>query len=377
MHRLCCLLTCILFFGAATTCLAQRNINVKTNKNIELLGIMVSIVNGPQIPELKDSLEVNGTKISWQQWYGDIYRLYQQFNRYDTSKALQLYKAYAEKGMTDDFFAGALLQVSEVPNAVVTSRVDTSVFLAFGGQEQVVIGKNNFAQFLEAMNQLARSMKLNSYLEKNKAAYDKMVKEVETAKPSDGFVAVIEKVYQKQYAGYTLVPSLTMLPSTGFGKFHARTKQVYIIFGPFRVPANPDLTADRGFLNPSAIQGLSIHEFSHPFVNPVIDNLPSDLLKESAFLYDTIKNEMMSQGYMNWTSCLYEHFVRAGEVIIARKMGDEASATSILKDNEKKGYRYLPFLVNFISTDESVSFPHRVEAALRALLAQNGVQKIN
>jgi hypothetical protein len=55
---------------------------------------------------------------------------------------------------------------------------------------------------------------------------------------------------------------------------------------------------------------------------------------------------MKRQSYPSWTTCLYEHFVRAGEVIIARKLGDPVRADEIMKDNLDKGFIYLPSIVS-------------------------------
>ena len=41
----------------------------------------------------------------------------------------------------------------------------------------------------------------------------------------------------------------------------------------------------------------------------------------------------------------YEHFVKAGEVIIARKLGNAKEAKKILEDNVKAKFIYLPAIV--------------------------------
>ena len=41
----------------------------------------------------------------------------------------------------------------------------------------------------------------------------------------------------------------------------------------------------------------------------------------------------------------YEHFVKAGEVIIARKLGNTKEAKKILEDNVKAKFIYLPVIV--------------------------------
>jgi hypothetical protein len=55
---------------------------------------------------------------------------------------------------------------------------------------------------------------------------------------------------------------------------------------------------------------------------------------------------MSEQGYSQWKICLYEHFNRANEVIIARLIGDNKKAEKILQENVKnKSFIYLPQIV--------------------------------
>jgi len=55
---------------------------------------------------------------------------------------------------------------------------------------------------------------------------------------------------------------------------------------------------------------------------------------------------MSEQGYNQWKICLYEHFNRANEVIIARHLGDEVKANELLKDNiENRSFIYIPQII--------------------------------
>ncbi len=54
---------------------------------------------------------------------------------------------------------------------------------------------------------------------------------------------------------------------------------------------------------------------------------------------------MSKHAYTSWMMCLYEHFVKAGEVIIARKLGKTKEAEKILQDNVKAKFIYLPTIV--------------------------------
>lgn len=55
---------------------------------------------------------------------------------------------------------------------------------------------------------------------------------------------------------------------------------------------------------------------------------------------------MDNQGYNTWQNCLYEYFVRAGEVVIARKLGNHAQAER-LKNHYMKDRKFvhLPLVI--------------------------------
>lgn len=109
------------------------------------------------------------------------------------------------------------------------------------------------------------------------------------------------------------------------------TKTIYNAFGPFSFQTFDTKNVNLGFNYPERIQGLSVHEFGHSFVNPAIGKVPKELIDSTEYLYTPIKTEMSKLAYTSWMMCLYEHFVKAGEVIIARKLGNAKEAESFYR----------------------------------------------
>jgi len=124
-----------------------------------------------------------------------------------------------------------------------------------------------------------------------------------------------------------------------------------------------------GFDDPVKTRALAAHEFGHSFANPAIDSLPFSLITETAYLYEPIKIEMKKQAYTTWQMSLYEHLVRAGEIIVAEKIGDSARAVSILQDNLKSGFIYLPFMVQELKKwDKNASSDNFNNAVLQMMM---------
>ena len=98
-----------------------------------------------------------------------------------------------------------------------------------------------------------------------------------------------------------------------------------------------------GFLNQQKLRELTVHEFGHSFVNPTIDKLPANLLTRTEHLFIPIKSAMIEQDYINWKLCIDEHFVRAGEIIIADKVEGRSGANELLLEYQKnRQFKYLP-----------------------------------
>lgn len=118
------------------------------------------------------------------------------------------------------------------------------------------------------------------------------------------------------------MPSLTVPSGMAFGLRgeNRGENRVYNLFGPFAVP-DTAAAIHLGYDDPQHILGLSIHEFGHSFANPVVAALPDSLIQSKIALFAPIHEAMDNQGYPTWKSCVTGHFVRAGEVIIARRMG--------------------------------------------------------
>jgi hypothetical protein len=62
-------------------------------------------------------------------------------------------------------------------------------------------------------------------------------------------------------------------------------------------------------------------------VNPEVDKLPKEKFSQTETLgLNHLKSKMSDQGTNTGTICYYEHFVRAGEIMIAEKLGDTEGA---------------------------------------------------
>ena len=83
------------------------------------------------------------------------------------------------------------------------------------------------------------------------------------------------------------------------------------------------------------------------------------MIQATTHLYEPIKEQMSQHAYTEWKMCLYEHFVRAGEVLINRYLGQKEKADQMLNSFVKDGFIYVPFIVQELEQYEKIPFAER------------------
>jgi len=322
-----------------------KKVQVVTKRNIELYGLMMVLDDGPDVLRQKDTMLFDGRRAVSAQWYAVVPRNYEKYKRLDTCRIMTMYRKMETEGYFYDFFVGFLLQVDDVPFARLNNNTGKQLIARFAPKGDTAEARQKATDFLNALNDFCRAADFDGYLADNKQYYDVAQATVEHNTPAGDFLPTMEHYYRKQFNQYTLVPSLNVFTGMGFGILNHSTRSIYNAFGPFSFQNYDAAHPDMGFDYPEKIRALAVHEFGHSFANPAIDSLPASLLEQTAYLYEPIKEPMKKQAYTAWVMSLYEHLVRAGEVIVAEKIGDSARAVKSMQDNVNNGFIYLPFMV--------------------------------
>src|SRR5579859_3789998 len=77
-----------------------KTVQVKTNRNIELFGLMMVLDDGPGILGQKDTMVFDGRRAVWAQWYAMVPRNYETYKAFDTCRIMSIYR----KMQTEGFF---------------------------------------------------------------------------------------------------------------------------------------------------------------------------------------------------------------------------------------------------------------------------------
>ncbi|WP_215239181.1 DUF4932 domain-containing protein [Dyadobacter helix] len=358
----------ITFKSAEMHCQGSK-ISVQVNNNVELLGFVYFLgyegresVTNPQYSEKNKKRYAYGLD------------LYHRYKRFENSKHLAVAMGFAEN-IWLDYFINLLLQLDDFPNARLRDSIDTRYYARFSNSGNLTEARNNAIRFIDAMNAIYVEVDFGTYLRQSQPFYRNAMAQVLTGIPDSNFIPQMEAFYQGSFESYALYPSLTIPTGMGFGVCYQKDVQTHAahVFGAFAPPAFSDTARlDMGFRDPKHLLELSTHEFGHSFVNPAVDQIPEALIKVTENYFIPIREAMSDQGYTGWKSCLYEHFVRAGEVIIARNLGDTEKAER-LKDYYTTGRKfiYLPILLTELekyNANRTIPYSTAVRLAMEGMV---------
>lgn len=327
--------------------LPNPKLKIQINKNVELLGLAYFIgFEGVDI-ETK-TIDVKGKKMPKKDWHNYGYFIYGKYKKYAANESLLNSFTVADH-LWLDYLIAFLVQVEDFPNAQLTETIPESYYINFSKTKNLKEAKENATIFLGGLNAFYKQIDFNQYLIDSKPYYDKAIEEVRNGLPETDFIGTMEGFYKSSFDTYTLVPSLTIPKGMGFGvKYSASGKtHIFNVFGALDIQQFLNTSEiQMGFADKQRLRELSVHEFGHSFVNPSVDKLPEKIITDTEPLLEPMRLAMSNQGYNTWRASLYEHFVRAGEIIIAEKIGDTSGAKNLLNAYlQERQFNYIPTIL--------------------------------
>lgn len=352
-----------------------KEIGVQFYKNIEFLGFTFFMgYLGPQYEQ--DSTPMpNGIKK--QDWFAYDFALYHKYRSFAGNPDLAIIARFAEQH--EGFSLGRLLvHLDDFPRAVIRNDIEAQYLQPFlDGVKDTAAKMKEVVAFVEAANRLYKAVDFDAYFRQHARYYEQALKEIGSVLPEARLVTTMEKFYRQQFHRYMLIPSLTIPAGMGFGINYTTAGKTTIInlFGPFARQRLTDTTSlNMGFADEDHIRELSTHEFGHSFSNPAVARIPQQLIEETAHLFGPVKEAMENQGYNTWRSCVFEYFVRAGEVVVARKLGKHEAAARLQKQYiQDRKFVYLPLVIEELEkydSDPRVTYQQAVVNAMERLKQQ-------
>jgi Domain of unknown function (DUF4932) len=327
--------------------LHNEKLNVLFSKNVELLGFGYFIAFEANGIESK-TIMVEGQPVLRKDWHNYGYNFYLQYRAYAASTHIE--RALTAAGdLWLDYLTGLLLQLDDFPNARITAAIHESWYIRFSPTRNVAEAREKAGSFINALNEFYQEVNFDTYLKQYRQYYAAALKQIKDNLPETNFITAMEAFYKHGFHSYWLVPSLTIPKGMAFGpSFETNgVHKVFNVFGAFDKQQFLDTASlNMGFGRPAQLRELSVHEFGHSFVNPKVYQLPDSLLENTKHLFDTLRAAMEEQGYNTWRSCVIEHAVRAGEVVVARAGGRKKDAARLQKAYiYERRFLYLPLFI--------------------------------
>jgi hypothetical protein len=347
----------------------NQKLKIEINKNVELLGLAYFIGFESVDIETK-TIKIDGKELLKKDWHNYGFKIYEKYKSFAGSANLGKAFSVADH-LWLDYIITLLLQVESFPNAKLTDAVNESAYLNFSKKKDPHEAKQNASIFLDGMNEFYKEIDFDKYLTESKIYYDKSLEEVRRNLPNKDFITTMEKFYKAVFDSYSLIPSLTIPKGMGFGIRNTKDGKtnIYNVFGALDHQKIIDTNAlSMGFANPQKLRELSVHEFGHSFVNHVVDKLPAEIFTKTEKLFEPLKEAMSDQGYNTWKISIYEHFVRAGEVVISEKLGDKEGAKKLQSNYEQsRQFKYLPEIIAELKNYDNGKHTTYYDAVLSAM----------
>lgn len=208
--------------------------------------------------------------------------------------------------------------------------------------------KDTLDLFRKELIDFYQKSNFKKFYRKHKSFYKKLIKPIKEYIFRFDMISKMENHYGENKSKYKLI-LCPLMHDGGFGfEVNAeKGKEIFAFVGPkYNSVQIPNFDTN------DILQQYIIHEFSHSFCNPVI-NKNFERLNNYNCLIDRIASQMKKQGYgENWETCLYEHLVRANEVVFVKQLFGNAESEKLYREYyNNRSWIYLEGLVPIIEND--------------------------
>jgi Domain of unknown function (DUF4932) len=178
--------------------------------------------------------------------------------------------------------------------------------------------------------------------------------------PVGAFLAAHGARYDSAATHFRRLADTTVDPRW-FGRFfgHTPAKPFVLIpailngganYGPsVQFPDGPQFYAIMGSDDVPTI----IHEFSHSFVNPVVDRHRARFASAGPRVLDAVRQQMHSQAYDSWTTVIYESLVRASVARYRLAHEGRAAADAQVAEERAAGFVWMRELYDLLGAYEA------------------------
>ena len=249
----------------------------------------------------------------------DIVNYFKSFASHEA--VIMTNKLFQEQGFSYDGPPKFILHLSQLPE--LEQQIQFPDYL-----KERIGGGDNLEQYRKSIQQFAEISNFETFWNNKIPYYNQILDLAIVGMDGVDLVKILEDYFNETKDGHNIIIS----PSISAGGYAATVTDV----------DDKDITyACIASFNSMSVILLSLHEFSHPFVNPLTDKY-SDRVESLNKLFEPVK-ENISQAYRTWQICVNEHIVRA-VVIRLVELYFESQSSKFLLDEfqiESTGSKFL------------------------------------
>lgn len=263
------------------------------------------------------------------------------FDKYKNHKAVLLAKKLVEKGFVADYAVNWLFQYSDFPEFTKKQTVNFPFELRPMNSDSLELFRKELINFYTETHCDSFFVTQNLFLEK-------IVSTVKDSFSRKDIIQVTENYFGiKKTAKYYVILS-PLLHSGGFAIERTDRNELYSLIGAGgAIDSFP--VFDKVYLE----QDMVIHEFSHNYSNPIVEQFMTETKKFEKSIFPSVKEKVKQEGYSTWESFMIELIVRATTIRIVEKIYGKEAAKELTDYEKSVGFEYVTEIADELKIYES------------------------
>ncbi|MCP5046606.1 MAG: DUF4932 domain-containing protein [bacterium] len=204
-------------------------------------------------------------------------------------------------------------------------------------------------EFLYAARKFVKDSRFNRFIKNHRSLYDSAVSRMKSVIKKSRVHWLDRFFGRRANSRLIVVPALV----NGDRAYAARMKptdgqeELYCILGAWLTDSNGLPRFD------DTVLPFVIHEFSHSYINPLVDKYRSRLRNAGQRIFPYVETIMKRQYYTTWKIMTYESLVRAGVVRYMNALNGPQAAEKQIKEEEKNGFPWVKELSRLLGEYEA------------------------
>jgi hypothetical protein len=205
-------------------------------------------------------------------------------------------------------------------------------------------------EFIDAAREFARDTDFMEFFELHRPLFDRSVGNLSESLRSEDMLAWYRSYFGYVPDNYTIIVGM----QTGFGNYGASMtgsdggSEFYSIIGAH----SPFLWSGIPRFSTSRLIPIVVHEFSHPYVNPLIAKHRELLEGPGEIMYPYHKANLTRYGTLSWHGMMNEYLVRACVIRYFHSKNDRRAVDRQIRRDEEQGYVGVRALADFLEEYE-------------------------